>query len=324
MSVVRPLGELDLDDELRLDPEDVALTDPRHFRHLGKRRSGALQPSEALQQLVERPLGESGADVAHPAKLSPLPDCEDERAEPGSPALAPRIAGDDELLPWAHLHLQPVPRAPLLVTRVLPLRHDPLEALLLGCAQQRLAVVERAGQAHRSGAVIEQPLEAPVTLRQLKIEQGFPVDLEYVKDVVDERPCTLLHEREPRAPRLVEGADLAVENAVKRLRRLTDCPGDSREPRREVLAGSAHELGLAAPDVRQSPVAVPLRLEEPLLAGGQPVRRRRQHRLIPLARTARRSFLALPHKQPVLRVAGELGRDERPDAVEALSAQANG
>jgi hypothetical protein len=105
---MRPLGELDLDDELGLDPDDVALAHAWHLRKLGERRAGPLERPQPREEVVERLLREAGADVADPAEPAPLLHRQDERAEPGTATLALRVAGDDELLLGPHLHLQPV------------------------------------------------------------------------------------------------------------------------------------------------------------------------------------------------------------------------
>ena len=82
------------------------------------------------------------------SQLLPAVDAEDERAEAGrAPALALRVAADDELLPAVRLDLQPVAAAlALLVARRRLLGHDALEPLLLRRLEQRLAVVEGAGE----------------------------------------------------------------------------------------------------------------------------------------------------------------------------------
>ena len=65
--------------------------------------------------------------------------------------------------------------------------------------------------------------------------------------------------------------------------------------------------------------AVPLRLVDPTLAGGERVRGRRQHRL----ETTRRRAVAgvLAEEQPVLGVAVESGRHERPDTLETVAVE---
>ena len=153
VAVMRPLRELDLDDELRFDPSHIALPHARHLRHLHERRVGSLERLHAGEQLVDRVLRETRADVAGPAQAAPLLHGNHERAHALPPPLSLRVARDHELLPRAHLHLQPVTRASLLVEGLLSLGHDPLEALLGRRVEQRVSVVERVreGQPTSSG-----------------------------------------------------------------------------------------------------------------------------------------------------------------------------
>src|SRR5262245_46947511 len=110
MSFVRPLHELDLGHESRLDPDDVALLHLRHLRNDRERRLVAPQRPELVEQLADHALTEAGADVADPLPLSAPLHAEHERSEAGAaPALALRVAADHELLPPVRLDLQPVP-----------------------------------------------------------------------------------------------------------------------------------------------------------------------------------------------------------------------
>jgi hypothetical protein len=109
VTVVRPLDELDLADELRLEPDDVALAHLRHLRNDLERRLLALERPQLGEQPVDLVVGEPGPAVAHVGELAPTADGEHERAEPArAAALALRVAGDDELLLAVSLDLQPV------------------------------------------------------------------------------------------------------------------------------------------------------------------------------------------------------------------------
>jgi hypothetical protein len=134
VTVVRPLGELDLRHELRFHPHDVALAHLRHLRHFAERRLAALQRLELGEKPVDLVLAEAGTDVARVHQLVPLPVTEDERAEsPRAPPLPPGVTGDHELLVAVGLDLLPVARA--LAEEVAgadPLRDDAFEPLLLG------------------------------------------------------------------------------------------------------------------------------------------------------------------------------------------------
>src|SRR5439155_17386567 len=132
-------------------------------------------------------------------------------------------------------------------------------------------------------------------------------------------------QREARATLLIEGADLAVEHAVRRLDRLRGLLCDRREALRQVVALAALESRFSLCDAREGAEAVPLDLEQPpwslrhlLLAQG------RQHRAV-LARGLRllARLLALLQQQPVLLVAVEVRRDERPGPLEPLAMQAH-
>ncbi len=99
MAVVRPLGELDLGDELRLDPDDVALADARHLRNLLERRRVPLERLQLRQEPVDLAVAEPGADVPDVDEVAALVGREHERAERArAPALPARVAGDHELL----------------------------------------------------------------------------------------------------------------------------------------------------------------------------------------------------------------------------------
>src|SRR5207248_3417891 len=320
---------LDLADELRLHPHDVALAHLRHLRHGLERRRLALERAQLLQQLLDLLAGEAGADVADVVELLPATDRQDERAKrAGSPALPLRVAGDDELLAAVRLDLQPVARtAADRVPRVGALGHDPFEPLLLRRLEQRLAVVEHLGEADCAVAPVEQLLEPPAALGQRQVDQRLALELEQVEDEVDERcpGLALLHRREARPALLVERANLAVEHAVRRLQRFRDLLCHLREALRQVVALSAGERRLCLGHAREGAEAVPLDLEQP--AG--PLRRllleRRQHRRVVTGRPRLlRGFLALLEQQPVLGIAVELCRHERPSAVEPLAAQADG
>src|SRR5205814_4740687 len=184
MPVVRPLRELDLADELRLDPHDVALANLRHLRDGCERRGVASQRLELREQVVDLPLGETGSAVADPLQLVTTVGGEHERAEAaGTPPLALRPADDHELLTPVGLDLEPVARAlSLEVARPAPLRHHSLELLLERRVVQRPAVVEEAGDLHRLLALVEQRLQSRAAFDEGQIEDRNAVDLEHVED----------------------------------------------------------------------------------------------------------------------------------------------
>ena len=127
---------------------------------------------------------------------------------------------------------------------------------------------------------------------------------------------------------LVERAHLAVEHGVRRAQRLADRLRDAGEARRQVVLVAAEERDVPAGDVRERAVAVPLDLVQPVLALRHRLLERGEHRRV-AARALRRlrlrlRLVALAEDQPVLLLAAELRRDERPHTVEPLAVQPNG
>src|SRR4051794_23214615 len=324
VAVVRPLRELDLGHELRLDPDDVALL---HLRHLRDDREGRLVPPERLElleQLADRALVEAGADVSDPLPLLAAMDAEHERTEAAAaPALALRVAADHELLPPVRLDLQPVATAAAFgVARRRALRHHALQTLFGRRLEQRLAVFERAGELD-DRIRHEQLLEPGPALGQWEVDRRVAVDLEHVEHFVRKPSAPLLHRREARPAVRVERHDLAVDDRVGRSQRLGELLRYDRESLRQVVAPARDELGLAAAYVREGPVAVPFRLVLPALATGQLLRQRREHRAVDAAAGRWCALLALAEDEPVLLVAGEVRRHERPRPLETLAVQAH-
>jgi hypothetical protein len=66
---VRPLDELDLGDELRRHPDDVALAHLRHLRHRSEGRRRPLERPELAKELLDFLLGEAGPAVSRPDEL---------------------------------------------------------------------------------------------------------------------------------------------------------------------------------------------------------------------------------------------------------------
>ena len=226
------------------------------------------------------------------------------------------------------LDLQPVPRATTLdVPRAGALCHHALEMLLLRSGLQRLPVVEDCRKPDGAVALVEQLLEPGAPLRQRQVDHRLPVQLEQVEDLVDDRRLrlALLHGGEARPPVLVERADLTVDDALGAAHRLRQLLRDPGEAAGEIVAVAGDELRLAAADVAERAVAVPLHLEQPVIAARQVLGERRQHGRVlapPPAWGGRHVRLA--QQQPVPLLAAELRRDERPRPLEALPVQPDG
>ncbi len=147
------------------------------------------------------------------------------------------------------------------------------------------------------------------------------VEFEQVEQNEHGGAAALLQQREAGAAVLVERADLPVEHCVGRANSERDGASDVVEPARQILAVTARERHLAAGDRHDRAKAVPLRLVDPALADRQRIGRRGEHRLV---RPARGCTAVLPQEQPVLRIAVERGRHERPHPVETLAVQTYG
>ena len=113
------------------------------------------------------------------------------------------------------------------------------------------------------------------------------VELEQVEDLVRVRrsQLRLLHRGEARPALLVERAHLAVDDAVGRLDGPRERLRDLWEASGQVVGVPADEASLAAVDVADRAVAVPLDLVQPVVASRHLVRESREHRLVlpPLA-----------------------------------------
>src|SRR5437660_5937255 len=139
-----PAAELDLPDKARLDEN-------RPLRRLAP-REGALAGSkrlEALQEVLERALGEARPDVAGVEEFlvrgpRGIVITDRERADRRAPcALAGEPAAAHELLSHLVLDLEPgAAPAPGLIAAVEPLRDDALEPLFLARVEHRLPVAD--------------------------------------------------------------------------------------------------------------------------------------------------------------------------------------
>ena len=129
------------------------------------------------------------------------------------------------------------------------------------------------------------------------------------------------------APFLVERADLAVEDDVRRADRALERPGNDCEALGQVEPAAARERRLPARDPGDRPVAVPFHLVEtsPTPTGTSLGKRREHGRVLgPALARSRSGVVLLAEEEPVLLVAVELRRHERPHALEALPLETNG
>ena len=230
---MRPLDELDLRDELGLDPVTSELRTRGIFGISANGESARSSGAQQREQPLDLGVGEARADVARPAQHTRVVYPGDERAEPAGAATLPaRVPGDHDLLGLAELHLPPVGRpAAGPVRRVHLLGDDALELLLARGREQRLAVVELRRDEH-AGAAPDELLETLCARSASGSSMsGSDSSSRRSKRHEHERAAALLEEREARAAALVERADLAVEHGVGRADREVAARATSRNGR---------------------------------------------------------------------------------------------
>ena len=296
----------------------------------GASANGGVVAVERLQQR-EQPadLGvvEPGADVPDVAQLVALVHSEHERTErAGAAARAAGVAGDDELVGVLRLQLQPVARA---------------AAGLVGRVERFATIPSRCWSRATSNSA--SPSSNPSETATEPVAQ--------VDQLAQPRPCAraaagrraarrraragrtrsrragpepCCSSGEARAPGRVDARDLAVDDGVRAADRLDERLRDVGEPPRQVVAVPRDEPALAGADVRERAVAVELHLERPPVA----VRERSSSdasigRYSPWTTSSRAVVVALD-QQPVLLLAVEVRRDERPAAVQARAVQLDG
>ena len=171
MPVVRPLGELDLAHELRLDPDDVALAHLRHLRHLRERRAVACERLELREQLVDVALVEAGAARSRPSELAAL-DRRRARARRSFPRAGPAPSSSrrstNSWRPCVLTLSQSRVRLPSAYREPRPLRHHALEALLL----RRLEAAPRRRRRSRRPAPSRCRLSSSASSRSRRSASG--------------------------------------------------------------------------------------------------------------------------------------------------------
>src|SRR5262247_3611516 len=161
-AIARPLGKTNAAHEPRLDP--VVPASGR--RSLRKRRCGARQRPELLDDERECPVVEARAHLRDVDQLAALVEAQMERAEVSARALGYGVAADDELLLELALDLEPLPRAPGDVEAVALLGDHALEPLLAGGVEEFgavaldvIAVSDDAARGHQESETLLARLE---------------------------------------------------------------------------------------------------------------------------------------------------------------------
>ena len=306
-ALVRPLRELDLRDELRLDPRDVGPTHARHLRNLGERRIRALERSEQSQQPLDLAVREARPDVSRPPQHTRVVYPDDERAEPSRASSLPaRVPGDDDLLRLAQLELVPVRRAtPRLVRGSRSCLATTPSSSWSRAAASRAAPSSNCGETKTSSAAADDSLELLSAFAQRLVDDGGSS-----RPRAGRRERARRFHRPPGGARSVSGprssrTQISPSSTASGVRdRVRRSASDIAEALRQVVAVSARERDLAARDRHDRAEAVPLRLEHPALARRKRLRGGGEHRLVATARCA--VVGVLPQEQPVLRIAVEV------------------
>src|SRR5262245_32752405 len=254
-AIARPLGEAHLSDQPRLDP---MMSAPAR-RAAGKRRGRALERPKLRADRLERSLVEPGAHLGDVDQLAPVVEAQMQGSEVRPRALRHGVAADHELLAELALDLQPVARSLGGIRAVALLRDHTLEALLTGGGEKVRAVLEHvvaevdhASRRHQEPQALlarleRQPSQVAAVQPERVEEDGAdghlaprPLDVRRAREA-----HALLEPLETRAPALVEGDDLAVEDEalerqrVQRRRHLWIA-------RREDLAAASAQLDFVA------------------------------------------------------------------------------
>ncbi len=272
-ALVRPLRELDLGHEVRLDPLHDPLQlggDPDERRRLPPPH---VQP---VLQVGEQAVVEAGADLARVHELPVFVKAHEEGTYRPPVVGRRREAADHQLLAQPALRLPPVSPAPLPIGCAGPLAHDPLEAGLEHTLEELTALSAHViAEPQGGGRRYEEPPQDLLALVEPHLPEVPAVEVQEVEGEIDERRPSLgaaLQGLEARRPVRQHRGDLAVEERRPR-RQAADGAGDLRELLRPVLPVAGDEPHLPLVDSRHDAIAVVLDLVEPVVAG----RRRLDH-----------------------------------------------
>ncbi len=283
-AVVRPFGERDLGDQLRLHPVGV----PPQPRVVDRRVEGRsigldlLQPPPQLAEVTGVP-PRARADLAGPAKGAVFEVPNQQRADPRARSLGIREAADHELLPAHALGLLPVQVAAAAVRRAQTLGHDPFQTQRAGVLKERAAAahdVVRIPEQAAGGAVVQQRAQLLFARFDRLLAQILPVQVQQIEHEVGQRrigPPVLQRLKAGHAAGQHRG-DLTVQQraagrqASARRRHVGELAGP-------VLSPPAPELHVASVLAQPDPVAVELLFVKPTVALGGGLDQRGELRL---------------------------------------------
>ena len=308
----------------RARPRDVGAADPRHLRNLGERRVGALERREQGAQTLDLGVGEARADVARPAQPTRVLHPDDERAEPsGSAALTARVPGDRR--PPASGAASPS------ASRASGGRAGTASPLCFATTPSSSCSRAAARSAWPSSNCGETSTSCARARRAARAACGAPRVARRRAARTRARGGRRARGRTCRRPpggarsasgRCSSSAQISPSSTASD-ERIASAAARATSRNRCVRSFPFRLVNVTSPpdDRHDRAEAVPLRLVDPALARGEHIGRRGEHGLV---RSLRVRAAVLAQQQPVLRVAVERGRHERPHAVEPLAVQPDG
>ena len=271
MPVVRPLAEAHLRDEPRLDPLHVALANRGSFGSTGERRTCRGAAARAASAACRSPRRRTRCRRCRrsAARRRRCTASTSEPNVPGTPPLAARVAGDDELLVVLRLDLQPVARAPAL----------PVDAVARA-SRSRLRAPARcatSNSASPSSKLSEKATFVDATRRAARA--AAPSARAAAGRRAARRRARAGRTRSRRARRFPAAAPRSSCGRTRRAGRprrrgrrsalftaFTIAFATSAKRGGQVVAVARDERAVAAADVRERAIAVELHLERPVVA----------------------------------------------------------
>jgi hypothetical protein len=218
-TVVAPLGERDLGDELGLDPVRALGLEAAWGIH--ERGLILLERQQKLVELREGLIVETGADLSGIAQLAVLIDAEQQGAESLARALRIGEAADHHLLPARAFRLDPVARPePVAIGRLGAFRDHAFEPQLAGLPEVVVAVSQKLRpDANGTHTVADHRTQHRFAVGQRGTAQVVAVEVENVEREERQRRLRaaerVLQRLEAGAPRCVQHDDLPSIHAAR-------------------------------------------------------------------------------------------------------------
>src|SRR6185436_7704966 len=183
LAVAGALGEAELRDQLRLDPDEIALA-----RRIDERGLRAPTPAELPMEIGQRRLGEARADLARVAEPVAVEGADQEGSEMLASAARRREAADHELFLRTDLHLAPGRRALAgLVPGARVLADDAFQSPPPRLGERLQPIVRQPARDAQHGSFLHLRLEDAAAGRQRLAEQITAARVQTIEGDVDRR-----------------------------------------------------------------------------------------------------------------------------------------